>query len=320
MNSLFSAYSTNDTFDRIRIGDVSQDQSTIAGKNLVLFLYAGSNNYYSQYIKVQEDSAGVAWAELTANRHKKIRSEGGRIISLFVPNKVTCMPDLYPLPINNSPTKAWCDLESLLKGDTGMIFSNNLITKSKKNTRSNSNLWRYLDSHWTEFGCLLTANELLTRLGLNEIKVTIKKLLDPIVIYGDLSSKYVRYCLSENCHELITINLPSPVKKFDSGANSSYTGNIGRKIFWENLECNINLHLLIVGNSFSGSGDSSNHLTFWMARVFRRVTFIHSPVIPTDVMDSYSPDIIIFQGLERFFTTVPIDNLSSKAIESLYKP
>ena len=317
MNKLFNAYTAGESLCQLRVGDISNDQSTIVGKNNILFLYLGSNNYYRQYIDSDLTDNGTKWAELTNARHRRL-SSSGTVLSVFIPNKATCMPDLYPLPLDVVPTQVWNDALMCLRNDGGVMFSEKLIKDSCIGNRELNNSWRYCDSHWSEFGCLTTANEVLEKLGLPKILPQIKE-IQAVTQYGDLSRKFSGNVMTELCHLTIEHCLPDPVKLYDSGLNKPYEGSVGRRITWENFESQINLHLLIIGNSFSGSGDKSTHLTYWMSRVFRKVTFLHSGHIPTDVLDFYKSDVILFQGLERFMVSVPIDNLSSSEIESFFK-
>lgn len=314
-NSPFRAYTPDNSLLQLRVGDISQDRSCIVGKQNNLFLYLGSNNYYFQYINLDLSENGVKWAELTAERHRRLKA--CQILSVFIPNKATCMPDLYPLPLDVVPTKNWVDAVSCLREDTGVCFSEQLRRASLIENRDSSSPWRLCDSHWSEFGCLATVNEILSKFAISEI-ITHTEKVDDLTQYGDFSGKFGESLITERCNLRLAHSLQEPVRTYDSGKNTPYVGSVGRRITWENSASGIELHLLIIGNSFSGSGDSSTHLTYWMSRVFSKVTFLHSAHIPTDALDFYKADIIIFQGLERFMTSVPNDNLSATEIESIF--
>jgi hypothetical protein len=314
---LFSAYSEDPSFDRLRVGDISSDNSTIVGRENLLYLFLGSNNYYHQYSHDLSDTNGLKWAELTRDRHEKF-SKHSQIISLFIPNKVSCIPDLYPLPLNVLPTKAWSDLQICLEEDSGVMFCDSLIENSSIKNRRTKNPWRLVDSHWSEFGCLQTTNDILIKLGLRPIEFLCKD-IEPLLKYGDLSDKFGAPIIGELCHQEIYHEYPCPIKTYDSGGESPYQGSVGRRVTWENAESSINLHLLIVGNSFSGHGDNTSHLTYWMARIFRKVTFLHSGHLPTDALSFYNPAVILFQGLERFLISVPDDTLTTSQIEAVFK-
>jgi hypothetical protein len=313
---VFDAYHVSPSFDRLRIGDISSDQSVIIGKENLLYLFSGSNNYYQQYSNELSDSNGVKWAELTRDRHEQL-SKNTQVISIFIPNKASCIPDLYPLPLDIVPTKAWSDLKTCLNNDSGVLFCKDLIKNSLPKNRKAMNSWRLVDSHWSEFGCVQTANEILVRLGLNPISFLCKDIA-PSLRYGDLSGKFGDSLIGELHLQEIYHEYPNPDKTFDSGGDSAYQGSVGRRITWENPQSAIDLHLLIVGNSFSGLGDNTTHLTYWMARIFRKVTFLHSGHLPADALSFYRPNIILFQGLERFLVSVPDDGLTASEIEAVF--
>lgn len=317
MESIFNAYTPSEMLMRLRVGEISRDRSTIVGKKNVLFLYSGSNNYYEQYISSQLAEKGIEWAELTAERHRRL-STNATVISLFVPNKTSCMPDLYALPLDNTPTTIWQNLNTCLSSGSEFLFSDNLFNASSISNRQSYNTWRLVDSHWSEFGCLATVNEVLIRLGLKEITTEIE-VIDPVISFGDLSSKFVGGLVTELKNAKLKDNLPQPIRSFDSGKGSPYGGIVGRRVTWLNPDAEVPLHLLIVGNSFAGSGDTTEHLTYWLARIFKKVTFLHTGHMPTDVLDFYRPDIILFQGLERFLVSVPTDDLTAEMIESVFK-
>jgi len=314
MNSNIRPIKANEAFKNLHIGDISTDRSCILGLDDYLFIFQGSNNNYDSYNESKQNENGILWAELTAKRYKKL-SKNTNFISLFVPNKESCMPDLYPLKLNFSPTLAWASLRQSLGSDT--LFSDSLIAKSSKEIRDKEIPWRLVDSHWSEFGCLMTVNDILKRLGIKEIvpKITFT---ESRIMYGDLSQKFSSNLLTESIDRKLTIDLPKPTKKFDSGGQSPYEGKLGRKVIYENNDANVPLHLLIIGNSFSGIGDSSTYLTFWLSRIFKKTTFLHSPIIPSDAVEVYKPDILLFQGLERFLNKIPVDDIYSAHIEAQF--
>ena len=316
MKSPFNAFMPSEMMMRLRVGEISRDRSTIVGKKGVFFLYSGSNNYYEQYNSSQLSSKGVEWAELTAERHRRM-SNNATIVSLFVPNKASCMPDLYPLSLNTSPTSIWQNLKRCLSSGSEFLFSNNLVNASSDVNRLLHSPWRLVDSHWSEFGCVTTVNEVLIRLGIKEITYE-TEIIDPEASFGDLSSKFGHDSVSELKCSKIKDRYPQPIKSFDSGNGAPYEGSVGRRVTWLNPDAEVPLHLLIVGNSFAGSGDSTQHLSYWLARVFKKITFLHSGYMPTDILTFYRPDIIVFQGLERFLVSLPTDDLTAETIESVF--
>jgi len=309
-------YLPHDSLSALKVGSISTDLSTIVGRDNVLFLYMGSNAYYKNYISNDLENNGIDWAELSIQRHCRL-GVNTKIISLFVPNKASCMPDLYPLPLNVSPTYIWQNLKNILPSRSDFIFSDRLFENSNISNRTKNGSWRLVDSHWSEFGCLSVVNEILSRLGLDEIKCEVE-LIQPTLSFGDLSLKFSQIPIFEFKTAQLIDSMPRPLKSFDSGGEAPYGGHLGRRVEWTNLEAFAPLHLLIVGNSFAGAGNEKTNLTYWLARIFKKTTFLHSSYIPSNVLEFYRPDIILFQGLERFLVTVPTDDLTAQEIERLY--
>jgi hypothetical protein len=316
LRNAFKAYAPGQQLMQLKVGDISFDRSVIMGKKSVLFIYSGSNNYYDQYLSSHNSKKGFEWADLTAARHLRL-GLNAKIISLFVPNKASCMPDLYPLPLDNAPTKIWQNLKTCLFTGSNFLFSDKLFNVSNSLNRESNNPWRLVDSHWSEFGCLATVNETLGRLGLKEISCEVE-ITEPFVTFGDLSSKFSSNAVSELKNIRLRDRLSQPTRSFDSGGGAPYEGSVGRRVTWSNPGAEVPLHLLIVGNSFAGSGDSTEHLTYWFSRVFKNTTFLHSGHMPDDVLDFYRPDIILFQTCERFLISLPTDDISSEQIEGFF--
>ena len=316
MSSTFKAFSPSERLKAQRCGDISADRSVIVGKSQNLFLYSGTNNYYDQYIGLASENQGTKWAELDVQRRAAMSSTTP-MISLYVPNKATCLPDLYPLLLPQVPTTTFATLRAAIGMDAATIFCDALLSASSLENRFTESPWRLVDSHWSEFGCLLTANELLVRLGLSPIKLE-KSDCEPSEQGGDLSHKFGSKALFEIRHLCLVDTEDPPTKTYDSGDSAAYAGHIGRRVTWHNAKAQADMHLLLIGNSFSGMGTKPTELTYWLARRFRQVTFLHSPHIPIDAREFYGPDMVLFQGLERFLTALPNDTFKATFLENLY--
>ena len=94
---------------------------------------------------------------------------------------------------------------------------------------------------------------------------------------------------------------------------------MGRRVEWECEDAPLRASILVVGNSFSGTGLRRNDLVYWFSRLFRRTVFLQAASVPTDVLDVFRPDIVLFQGLERFMVLVPVDDYTAEQCEAVYK-
>ncbi len=313
---VFSAFTPDAQLSALPVGSISSDRSTIVGKGGVLFIYQGSNGYHDQYINRRSDALGTAWAELTKERHRWI-GKSAQVLSLFIPNKATCLPDLYPLPLDACPTPAWRDLRAALDSRSDVLFCDSLLDASLPGNRWERNPWGLVDSHWSEFGCLETVNDVLRKMGYDEFALDVLK-IKPLQDFGDLSGKFGTARAGNVVTRHLSVSTTQPTCVHLSESDSQIENSTGRRATWRNPEAPVPLTLCIVGNSFSGVGDSTANLVYWFARVFTEVTFLHSGAIPLDVVEAYSADVVLFQGLERFLAQVPSDAYTAAQVEAVY--
>ncbi|MEJ6512589.1 MAG: hypothetical protein QNL69_10500 [Acidimicrobiales bacterium] len=317
--TLFRSFLPSESLRSLRSGDISLDRIATVGANQMLFLYDGSNDHFASYSRVQEQCSianGQGWANLTAQRHERL-SSSAQMLSLFVPNKATCLPDLYPLPLDRVPTPGWVEMRRLLKDDTGVMFCDDLIEASLPANRYDSSPWQLTDSHWSDYGSLLVANSVLRRFAVAPIESHWVE-REPQFIAGDLGSRFGEKVGVQVVRE-VACDLPTPLRVFDSGGGSLDGASMGRRVEWECEGAPIGASILVVGNSFAGSGLLRNHLVHWFSRMFRRTVFLHAASVPTDVLDTYRPDIVLFQGVERFMRLVPVDDYTAQQCEAVYE-
>ncbi len=317
--TLFRSFVPTESLGNLRTGDISLDRVATVGAEQMLFLYEGTNDHFRSYARAHAQTsveAGRDWANLTAQRHARLASSV-QMLSLFVPNPASCMPDVYPLPLERVPTPAWEEMRRLLVDDTGVMFCDDLFEASRPENRFESSPWLLTDSHWSDYGSLLTTNSILRRLTVAEISAEWTE-SEPTFLGGDLGSRFGESVGANHVRKL-SFDLPTPACVFDSGSGSPAGASMGRRVEWECVDAPIAASILVVGNSFAGTGYLPMHLDFWFSRVFRRTVFLHASSVPTDVVESYRPDIILFQGLERFLGVLPLDDYTAEQCEAVYE-
>lgn len=293
------------------VGAISSDRLAIWGGKNTAFLFSGSNFYYDSYQTPVVPKSTSTWIEITQNRHAQL-SRATPIVSLIVPNKATCLPDLYPLLLQENPTPSFRALRKAFANDPNVVFAESLLEASSPSRRHASSVWSGLDSHWSEFGALVTLNEVLVRFGLAPIEFKYAE-QERIRVGGDLCHRWPPRVKTEWQVLRAETALPAPTDVYDNAAGKPYRNN-GRHTVWTNTDAPIAKRLTIVGNSFSGPGHKSSNLTYWAARYFRRVTFVHSPNIPTDIHDFAETDLLLFQTVERFLPSAPTDRMAAADI------
>ena len=316
--TLFGSFLPSEELRNLRTGDISIDRTATVGADHMLFLYGGTNDHFQAYSRYSEQTSianGHGWANLTAQRHERL-SPSAQMLSLFVPNTATCLPDLYPVPLDLVPTPGWSEMRKLLKDDTGVMFCDDLFEASLPANRYDRSPWKLTDSHWSDNGALLVANSILRRLAVAPIESSWVE-CEPHFEDGDLGSRFGKKVGAHVVRE-VACDLPTPQCVFDSGDGSHDGASMGRRVEWQCEDAPIGASILVVGNSFAGTGLLRNHLVHWFSRVFRRTVFLHAASVPTDVIDAYRPDIVLFQGLERFMRLVPVDDYTAEQCEAVY--
>jgi len=293
-----------------RAGLVSADRSAIMGQDCESFLYQGTNKHFDAYFDLNLANMASRWAALTTSRHQELTQKCSSVLSVFVPSKATILPFSFPQPITRGGTVMSRQLKESLADDRGVLFPLQNLNPMDASSRG---AWLRTDSHWSQSGCLFSVNEMLARLGLPPLEVKISS--DYVKFSGDLSTKWIGRPLAETRLDLMCpdIHMVSPELEFDNGGTLSK--HFGRYVRWVNKDARYQLNLTIVGDSFSGPGESSRELTWWFSRLFKSVTFLHMALIPIDVVEMTACDVFVFEITERFLTLVPTDNLTYRQVQ-----
>lgn len=302
------------------IGQISRDRAATIGLNGFAFLFQGSNQHYDAYFHQRSLLQAEQWAELTDERHKRFAGSAVTFVSAFVPNKASTLNEHYPFMLPYRVTPTWSALKASLVDNVGVLFLDSKRPQFAGRTWEAETLWRRVDSHWSVFGCIAAVNSILHALGVSPIDPPIVAADE--VAWGDLSSRWFGSPVTER-QTLTTprtqdgLGLADPVMEFDSSEGQPPGGVTGRRVVWVNPEAPYRAHVVVVGNSFAGPGFRPEHMVWWLARLFRRVTFVHCAGIPSDIVDTLRPDAVVFQGLERFLYLVPGDSFTMAELDRI---
>ncbi len=284
------------------VGMVSKDRSSIIGFDHEVFIYQGSNKHYDAYFDESKNQNGDKWAGITSTRHSSLTAKGIGVLSLFVPNKATCLSEMYPQPLAHGGSIAWKRLKWQTSKDDGVIFAFDGYSKTISHNRS---FWCRTDSHWSKSGCFIVVNEILIKLGLQPLELCIENTRS--TFFGDLASKWNLPAISEIRRDLFCPEIASnsPCLEFDNSVDVGQ--HSGRLTKWKNIFPKYAVNVTIVGDSFSGPGFNACELTWWLSRIFKSVTFIHFAEMPNDVVEETKCDVLIYQIAERFLEIPPTD-------------
>ena len=280
---------------RPRVGEISTDRVAISGNLGILDLFEGGNFYYQAYLSLQDHEANIKIAERVGGLRERLSPSVQSFFYLVIPNKATCLPENYPLWLPEFPTNGFKEVGYRLGNIEGNIFCNWMTNNSIENRRK---LWFETDSHWSVFGARQAAIELL-----DLIKAPIPEVAKTEVIDnwgGDLSGRWgVGRFAAEAKYRPFGFDSGREVI-FDNGFGMEHSANTGRFLHWNNSSAAVDMTILIIGDSFSGTGIAPEHMTYWISMIFTNTYFLHSSVVPSDAIESLHPDFIIYQTNERF--------------------
>ena len=301
--SVFKYFSPPEIVRNLAPGEISDDEVSVIGDKGVLLLYQGSNRFYDQLIDLPQFSSPDDWLRILSEREIALGPQIANF-NLFLPEKTSALIDLLPFPV--SRPRPQMVLEMQTKKIKNIIFGEDLLEASNTKNRFDSSVWNYLESHLTEFGSIMVFNHFLISAGLDSISYQIRpsKLTSQ---GGDLVRENFGTGFIEQKNSEIVDHLFEPILISDNVNPGSAHRNQGRLVVWKNQNPVANLHLLIIGNSFSGTGFQKINITHWASKYFAKTTFLHSNSYPIEVKSEISPDLILFQTNDRFLRLIPND-------------
>ena len=277
---------------------ISPDGVAIAGQLGWLYLYSGSNNYYSSYLEGEGDSraGAIRWSKAIDAYCSYANDYNSRFLAIVIPNKATILSKNYPLAI---PQQITPRLASLLEGRNHVI----LCPYAEMSTFPYADsVYRKLDSHLTEIGNLYIARKILGALGIDESICQFKCHSFHVRHRGDLGSHFstspnevvmrIRY---EDEGNIEFRQISRPV--------SDHTGLIYEAV---NKGAPLGSTLAVFGNSFFDRPNGWGLAPFF-CRIFKTVRFYWESGVYEEYIADCKPDYILFQTCERFLARAPRD-------------
>lgn len=286
-------------------GFKSSDGSAILGREGFVFLTGGSNNVIQQYALGPTDAEHLAtrWRDLTRERVTRLGDLGVKYLQMIIPEKISVLPQYFPGPIE-TPTKLLTKIESDLKESAA---SNSQISALEifMNSQRSTEVYSKLDSHLSPYGSFLLLEYILsTYFG---FKVHRHSFTSARRKLGDLSHRMTGYFSPETSYEV-------PSNEFPEFMNSAQlmnevtppSGLKGTSQSWKNENAPIDARIVVFGNSyFSLAGKGQSALSWWFARYFKEFHFVWTNEVEFDYVMEYRPDIVLWQGVERFLPVLP---------------
>ncbi|MCJ2043490.1 hypothetical protein MKK58_02885 [Methylobacterium sp. J-078] len=298
----FSAISSIDA----PIGMMSSDASALLGREGYMFLVGGSNDVLRQYSTMCNDDADVVaqWSRLITNRIERAASERVRYHHLIIPEKISIIPELFPRPIA-SPTRVLDQLEQvLLREHGGSIYTS--VREIFWKLRDRKSVCRKTDSHLAPFGSFLIFKYIMQELFCHN--VADYKFSENGFSYGDLSFRMLGLFLPELEHKVDLSGLPHFTARATKSAEfvPEDCSHMGRRQVWRNPEAPIREKIVVFGNSyFSFAENGQSTLSWWFSRWFQEFHFVWTNEMDWDYVADQKPQVVIWQGTERFLRVVP---------------
>lgn len=276
---------------------VSSNSSVIIGKNGWLFYNGSSKNdgdNISDYRKTnsytKEEKENIKYNLIETNNYLNKKSIDFYI--LVLPNKENVYSDYLENKISRSYRKN-SRTEELIEylnknAQLNIIYPKDILVRN----RENYNTYYKYDTHWNDYGAYLGTMELMKKLDNNfklpEIKISTK------VFEGDLINIGSIYNSLENIEPTVT-NFYDNIKyecKFDKEFKECTSNNF---IYDKTL--------LVVGDSFR------NATVQYLAKLYSKSIFIHSGYYKDDLVKKYNPDIVVYETVERYSSTLVNSNI-----------
>lgn len=281
---------------RPKVGSISTDRVAISGNYGVLDLFAGSNGYYFQYINPKDFVLERSVIDNAVHVREVMTSSAESFLYFVVPNKASCLPENYPIWLPTHPTVTFSSIKSELDRFEGNFFGDWMLQGPFSERRE---LWFETDSHWNSAGARRAATELLS--SIKGVLPKVRMTENVNAWGGDLSGRWAGQFASESLQRHFGFDQGRVIVS-DNGSGAIHTANTGRFLHWYNCLAEMSISVLIIGDSFSGTGFLPENMTYWFSMVFEHTYFLYSALVPSDILEVIKADIVVFQTKERFLT------------------
>ena len=287
----------------VEVGTRSPDEVAIVGRQGFLFLAGGTNNVGALY-RSGDRGLSDRWLRLLESRAERLQKAGVDYLQVFLPEKSSALPHLFPIPIE-APSPAYKGIREKVRQTPSLkstsLFFEDLLGPAMPPEQA----FRKVDSHLTSKGARTLFDALLHRLSGKRLQYEVfgeRKILDT----WDLGSKFSSPALFEAAEVFEGARLEGNV--LQSSLETIFepaTGHTDTYKKFLNPDAPVKKRVLIFGNSFFWGGGSSLGQCWWFSRFFSEVHFIWNPRIKYDIVEKVKPDAVVCQTIERFLGRVP---------------
>ena len=293
------------TNSELEPGSISNDGSSIMGKNGWIYIYSGSNNFLNYFSgKQQLNEAEIyQWQDILQSRLNWHKTRNINYLHLFVPNKLAVYPEFFSNKINLEAKRPIIQLQEVCQ--QLFIYPLNDLVRNKEFYQ----LYEKQNSHWSFWGCFLIYELLCQKWG---IKPNLDLLNSSITTITEKADLGVKFNLQETrLHP--RVKFESDVVYDNELINYCNRGSIR---ILKNPQATPG-KMIIFGDSYSNpgypnySGYKKRHihrLTSLFAETISEVHFVWFPSIDYSYIEREKPDFVLTEMAERFLVKVPQDD------------
>jgi len=285
----------------IEVGFRSHDDAVVVGRDGHLFLEGGTNSLSRMYEEPADEARVAAWADLVERRRAQAERAGARFVQVIVPEKQSVLGHLHPAGDRGCTPL----LQGIAARLSGKAYYLDALSAFRGLVEEGRDPYRAVDTHLSFHGYQCLAGELGERITGEPMALATPELASSPAA-GDLGSKI-------GWGNVVETSL-SPVERgwalagrdvrLDRSSDPE-TGHIGYLRQWTCDDAESDRSVLVFGNSMFERGAGPLTLSWWFARMFRRMTFLWSPTVDPELIERLSPDMVVCQTVERFLKSVP---------------
>lgn len=283
---------------------IAYDESAVLGRDGYFFLYKGANVAHQLYSRNVDVAFVERWCELLDRRAALVRQRHAQYLQVVFPEKQSVLADAYPFDIP-AATPMYAALKLRIAGNPWFVdVQQVLISRAQEHGFCS---FRKTDTHLSTHGAMHAALALCAVICEGQyVDIGTPSFVEKVV-GGDLGDKFGLGGFQER---VLFPDLASwEFARLRPDVVSSVipqAGHTGTTYSWRAAKPLFQKRVLIFGNSMFERGESPFGLSWWFSRIFSEVCFVWMAGFDEDLIETYKPDVVIGQTVERFLGGLPV--------------